>query len=104
MGTRDAIKPKARTTGTEPEATADPRERAIRPVKRSYRIAGHLTSLSLEAVFWDALKDAARMRGLPQARLIAEIDARRGPTNLSSAVRVWLYQDLQRRLSEAKRG
>ena len=31
----------------------------MRPVKRSFTIAGHRTSISLEAPFWDALKEAA---------------------------------------------
>ncbi|MBA4174102.1 MAG: aryl-sulfate sulfotransferase, partial [Hyphomicrobium sp.] len=31
----------------------------MRPVKRSFSIKGHRTSISLEAPFWDALKDAA---------------------------------------------
>ncbi len=38
------------------------RRRAIgmtRPVKRSFTIRGHRTSISLEAPFWDALKDAS---------------------------------------------
>jgi Ribbon-helix-helix domain len=34
-----------------------------RPVKRSFTIAGHRTSISLEAAFWDALKDIAAAVG-----------------------------------------
>jgi predicted DNA-binding ribbon-helix-helix protein len=65
---------------------SDPAER-IR--KRSVKIAGHSTSLSLEGVFWDALKEVAAARGLSLNALIEEIDRGRG-TNLSSAVRVFL--------------
>ena len=36
-----------------------------RPVKRSFTIAGHRTSISLEAAFWDALKAAARPSACP---------------------------------------
>jgi predicted DNA-binding ribbon-helix-helix protein len=60
------------------------------PVKRSVTIAGHRTSVSLEAEFWDALAAASHARGQSVATLIAEIDAQRGGRNLSSAVRVFL--------------
>jgi len=65
---------------------ADP-ESEIR--KRSVKIAGHSTSLSLEGVFWDALKEVAAARGLSLNALIEEIDRGRG-ANLSSAVRIYL--------------
>ncbi len=60
----------------------------MKPEKRSFTIAGHRTSISLEAPFWEALRDIAVAQGLPLARLVATIDDDRGRTNLSSAVRV----------------
>ena len=60
-------------------------------VKRSVRIAGHPTSISLEPAFWDALRDIAAGRGRPIAALLAEIDAARGG-NLSSAVRLFVLE------------
>ena len=63
-----------------------------RPVKRSFTIAGHRTSISLEAAFWDALKSVAAAEQVPVARLIARIDSARGTGGLSSAVRVWVLQ------------
>lgn len=66
------------------------------PVKRSVTIAGHETSISLEPIFWDAVRDAATAQNLPVNALIAQIDAMRieaaDPPNLASAIRVWLYQ------------
>ena len=45
-----------------------PRLSMSRPVKRSFTIGGHRTSISLEAAFWDALKAAAaREHGALQA-------------------------------------
>jgi predicted DNA-binding ribbon-helix-helix protein len=70
-----------------------------RPIKRSFRIAGHATSISLEPAFWSALKEAAAARQMPLAQLVAEIDSARGKTNLSSAVRVWLLHDARRQPS-----
>ena len=66
------------------------------PVKRSIMIAGHATSISLEPVFWDALRRAADGEGLPLNALVARIDAARvaapDPSNLASAIRVWLFE------------
>ena len=66
------------------------------PVKRSVMIAGHATSISLEPVFWDALKAAADEEKVPLSALVARIDAERiqqaDPPNLASAIRVWLFE------------
>ena len=66
------------------------------PVKRSVMIAGHSTSISLEPVFWEALRGAAEAEGLPLNALVARIDAERvaggQPSNLASAIRVWLFE------------
>lgn len=65
------------------------------PIKRSITIAGHQTSISLEPVFWSALEQAARAAALPLSALVARIDAERiaapRPSNLASAIRVWLF-------------
>jgi predicted DNA-binding ribbon-helix-helix protein len=65
-------------------------------LKRSLSIAGHRTSLSLEPEFWDALRKAAAAKGVTVSALVAQIDQARGERNLSSAVRVWLLEDLLR--------
>ncbi|MBF0393671.1 MAG: ribbon-helix-helix domain-containing protein [Alphaproteobacteria bacterium] len=62
--------------------------------KRSVLIAGHATSVSIEAPFWDALKDIATRRGLSLNDLIAEIDAGRDG-NLSSAIRVFVLETVR---------
>ncbi len=64
-----------------------------KPVKRSLTVAGHRTSLSLEPEFWVAVKAIAKARGMTTAALVAEIDAGRGETNLSSAVRVHAFKN-----------
>jgi predicted DNA-binding ribbon-helix-helix protein len=68
------------------------------PVKRSVMIAGHSTSVSLEPIFWEALKRAAGEEGLPISALVARIDVERiaepEPVNLASAIRVWLMARL----------
>lgn len=64
------------------------------PVKRSIAIAGHKTSISLEPLFWDMLKQASAREGVALNALVARIDAERikaeNPPGLASAIRVWL--------------
>ncbi len=59
-------------------------------IKRSVMIAGHRTSVSLEQPFWDALREIAEERNSSIAGLVAEIDAQRGDSNLSSAIRLFV--------------
>lgn len=67
--------------------------------KRSVKIAGHATSVSLEEAFWDALKEIASARSLSIDGLIGQIDRDRStdiktlPSNLSSAVRVFVLHN-----------
>lgn len=64
-------------------------------VKRSVRIAGHATSLSLEPAFWEALCQIAAHRRLSINALLATIDAERGG-NLSSAARLFVLESCRR--------
>lgn len=67
------------------------------PVKRSIAIAGHKTSISLEPLFWDMLRDAAAREGVAINALVARIDEQRirsdTPPGLASAIRIWLVAD-----------
>ena len=69
----------------------------MRPVKRSFSIGGHRTSISLEPPFWSALKEVAARERLPLAKLVGAIDKNRGESGLSSAVRIWLLMYFQAR-------
>ncbi len=62
--------------------------------KHSVVVSGHRTSVSVEAPFWDELAAIAARRGISVNRLIGEIDRTR-PGNLSSAIRVYVVQDLR---------
>jgi predicted DNA-binding ribbon-helix-helix protein len=68
----------------------------VKPVKRSFSIAGHRTSISLETPFWEALHELADASGVSLAQYVADIDSRRGRTNLSSAVRVHILAHYRR--------
>ena len=62
-------------------------------------IAGHATSISIEEVFWDALKHIAAKRNLSINSLIGEIDSDRSTkidastSNLSSAIRLFILHN-----------
>ena len=71
------------------------------PIKRSVTLAGHRTSVSLEAEFWDALQDIAKYQKLSVSGLISRIDTARAASHemdsgLSGAVRRYVlawYRD-----------
>lgn len=69
------------------------------PVKRSVEIAGHKTSISLEPLFWDLLRDAAVREGVPLNALVGLIDRERiaapTPCGLAGAIRLWLVANAQ---------
>ena len=67
-------------------------------VKRSIVIAGHKTSVSLEAAFWTALKDIAAGRQQTVSALVGAIDAERKQGNLSSAIRLFVLDHYQARI------
>jgi predicted DNA-binding ribbon-helix-helix protein len=75
--------------------------------KRSVTIDGHRTSVSLEDAFWQELAAIASARGLSLNALVAEVDHARGlargharanPGNLSSALRLYVLDDLRKRM------
>lgn len=59
--------------------------------KRSFRLAGHATSIALEPAFWAALEAAAARRGQSLATLVAALDAGRADPSLplASALRIF---------------
>jgi predicted DNA-binding ribbon-helix-helix protein len=61
-------------------------------IKRSVRLEGRKTSVSLEDAFWTALKEIAHSQGGTAASLIAAVEAARKPVNLSSAIRIFVLE------------
>ena len=60
--------------------------------KRSVIMGGHKTSISLEDIFWNALRYIAKQRAMTYGEFLQEIEARKNrtdeTTNLSSMVRI----------------
>jgi predicted DNA-binding ribbon-helix-helix protein len=69
-------------------------------VKRSIKLDGRKTSVSLEDAFWSDLKEIASSRHMTLSELVAAIDAARQQGNLSSALRVFVLGHFQ---NEGKR-
>jgi predicted DNA-binding ribbon-helix-helix protein len=63
--------------------------------KRSIKLQGHATSVSLEDQFWAELKRMAAEAGLSLAALVMRVDSERKGENLSSALRLAVLADLK---------
>ncbi len=63
--------------------------------KRSVVIDGHKTSVSLEDVFWNDLKQIAHAQRATLSKVIAEIDEARQQNNLSSAIRLFVLDHVR---------
>jgi predicted DNA-binding ribbon-helix-helix protein len=72
--------------------------------KRSVSLSGHRTSLSLEDPFWTELQAIAGQDDRSVASLLAEIDSARAPdTNLSSAIRIYVLEQVKTRQRQESR-
>jgi predicted DNA-binding ribbon-helix-helix protein len=60
-------------------------------IKRSIFINGHKTSVSLEDEFWDGLREITGYGTRAVALLIEQINRGRDNCNLSSAVRIFVF-------------
>lgn len=72
-----------------------------RVLKRSIVVGRHKTSVSLEDVFWNELRNIAHESGMHLSQLVARIDADRQHGNLSSAIRLFVFEQSCKR-AEAK--
>ncbi|HEV8463789.1 MAG TPA: ribbon-helix-helix domain-containing protein [Pseudolabrys sp.] len=64
-------------------------------IKRSIVIDGHKTSVSLEDAFWSGLKEIARGQQATLSNVVAEIDKARQRGNLSSAIRLFVLDQVR---------
>jgi len=60
-------------------------------IKRSILINGRKTSVSLENEFWDGLREIADRGMIAHSTLVEQIDQERDNVNLSSAIRVFVF-------------
>ena len=64
-------------------------------IKRSVVIDGHKTSVSLEDPFWNDLREIAYVQRMTLSKVVAEIDKARQHNNLSSAIRLFVLDQVR---------
>jgi predicted DNA-binding ribbon-helix-helix protein len=73
-------------------------------IKRSIILEGHKTSVSLEDEFWDGLREIVSDRNTSLSIVVDEIDRDRDNCNLSSAIRVYVFNYFRGRLGRQGSG
>ena len=63
-------------------------------IKKTVSVSGHMTSMTLEPEFWQALETIRSKQNKSLNYLVSEIDEARGDYNLSSATRVFILKQL----------
>ena len=63
-----------------------------RVIKRSLVVGGHKTSVSLEDTFWVQLRTIAQKLNVHLSQLVGSIDSERQHNNLSSAIRLFVFE------------
>jgi predicted DNA-binding ribbon-helix-helix protein len=65
-------------------------------VKRSVVIGGHKTSVTLEDAFWKSLKQIAQSQNMTLSDMVGVIDRQRHSGNLSSTIRLFVFEHAAR--------
>ena len=63
--------------------------------KHTVKVNGHNTSVFIENEFWDELKKICLIRNIRVDELISEIDKAKHSSNLSSAIRLYILNQLR---------
>ena len=95
MGERREVR--SRVEQGEPQNTGNGGYLRSRVLKRSIVVGRHKTSVSLEDVFWNELRAIAQDLGVHLSQLVARIDAERQHGNLSSAIRLFVFEQSRKR-------
>ena len=66
-------------------------------IRRSIHIHGRKTSVSLENEFWNGLREIAQFKNMSVSALVDRINEERDNVNLSSAIRIFVYEHFQSR-------
>ena len=70
-------------------------------IKRSIVRNGRKTSVSLEKEFWESFREIANLQKTSLSTLVQQIDEARGANNLSSAIRLFVFNHLHAQLVSA---
>jgi predicted DNA-binding ribbon-helix-helix protein len=69
-------------------------------VRRYVAINGRNSSVCLESPFWDALEEIADIRGTTRAKIVSIIESEGRPSNLSSAIRVFVLEHYRSKIAD----
>jgi len=72
-------------------------------LKRSVIVGRHRTSISLEDPFWNELRAIAQERHIHLSELVGDIDSERRCANLSSAIRIFVFEHRRDQAASALR-
>lgn len=61
-------------------------------VCRNVTVNGRRTSLRMEPLLWDSMKEICEREGMSLNQMCSAIDSRRGASNLTAAIRVFIVQ------------
>jgi predicted DNA-binding ribbon-helix-helix protein len=68
--------------------TVEPGESSL--IIRNVVVAGRRTSVRLEPMMWESLREIARQRGMTLHELVTEIDRERTTSSLTAGIRVYI--------------
>ena len=71
-------------------------------IKRSIVLNGHKTSVSLENEFWEGLRQIADAQKSKVSAMVQKIDRERTNRNLSSAIRIYVFNHFRERLANER--
>ena len=71
-------------------------------IKRSVVLDGHKTSVSLENEFWEGLREIAGRQKANLSSLVRQIDRNRSNGNLSSAIRVFVFNQFRTPIADTE--
>ena len=71
-------------------------------IKRSIVLNGHKTSVSLENEFWEGLRQIADTQKSKVSALVQRIDRERTNRNLSSAIRIFVFNYFREKVANER--
>ena len=66
--------------------------------KRTVKIDGHITSVFLETEFWEEILKLSKKENTTPDKIISKIDKNKSTSNLSSAIRLYVLNNLKGQL------
>ncbi|HEY0837248.1 MAG TPA: ribbon-helix-helix domain-containing protein [Azospirillum sp.] len=71
---------------------------------RNVTVSGRRTSLRMEPLLWDSLKEICEREGCTLNELCTMIDSRRGTANLTASIRVFIVSYFRQAVAKTPRG